>query len=82
MRKRLLRFNRPPVTVVTEPPGALLPAIKQGAVLVLDITGERKQDILPPRRRAGATKSFCLGAQRKPALLIREYVSSSSRNDA
>lgn len=56
MRKRLLRFNRPPVTVVTEPPGALLLAIKQGAVLVLDITGEGKQDILPPGVRAGATK--------------------------
>lgn len=43
MRKRLLRFNRPPVTVVTEPPGALLLAIKQGAVLVLDITGEESR---------------------------------------
>ena len=65
MRKRLLdsTVRRSPVT---EPPGALLLAIKQGAVLVLDITGGRKQDILPPGVQAGATKSFSLGAQRKP----------------
>ena len=65
MRKRLLRFNRPPVTVVTEPPGALLLAIKQGAVLVLDITGEGKQDILPPRRPGWRHKEFLFGRPAK-----------------
>ncbi len=48
-----------------QPPGALLLAIKQGAVLVLDITGEGKQDILPPRRPGWRHKKFLFGRPAK-----------------